>query len=64
MKLYSVRIAMAVNYRLGDIMKYSKNNTGSGVNKRNFSLIGDPSMMLAYPKYSVSTDSINSFTSQ
>jgi hypothetical protein len=46
-------------YRLGDIMKYSKNNTGSGVNKRNFSIIGDPSMMLAYPKYSVSTDSIN-----
>ncbi len=47
------------NYRLGDIIIYSKNNTGAGINKRNFTLLGDPSMRLAYPEHRVVTDSIN-----
>lgn len=47
------------NYRLGDIIAYSKNNTGAGVNKRNFTLLGDPSLRLAYPEHRVVTDSIN-----
>ena len=47
------------NYRLGDIIAYSKNNAGSGINKRNFSLLGDPSMKLAMPEHIVVTDSIN-----
>ena len=47
------------NYRLGDIIAYSKNNTGAGINKRNFALLGDPSMRLAYPEHRVVTDSIN-----
>lgn len=47
------------NYRLGDIIVYSKNNTGAGINKRNFTLLGDPSMRLAYPEHRVVTDSIN-----
>ncbi len=47
------------NYRLGDIIVYSKNNTGAGVNKRNFTLLGDPSLRLAYPEHRVVTDSIN-----
>lgn len=47
------------NYRLGDIIAYSKNNTGAGINKRNFTLLGDPSMRLAYPEHRVVTDSIN-----
>ncbi|MEN8229850.1 MAG: type IX secretion system sortase PorU [Bacteroidota bacterium] len=47
------------NYRLGDIIVYSKNNTGPGINKRNFTLLGDPSMRLAYPQHKVVTDSIN-----
>ncbi len=47
------------NYRLGDIIVYSKNNTGSGINKRNFTLLGDPSMRLVYPQHSVVTDSVN-----
>jgi len=47
------------NYRLGDIIAYSKNNTGAGINKRNFSLLGDPSMKLAMPEHIVVTDSIN-----
>jgi len=47
------------NLRLGDIILYSKNNTGSGINKRNFTLLGDPSMRLSYPRHRVVTDSIN-----
>lgn len=45
--------------RLGDIILYSKNNTGAGINKRNFTLLGDPSLRLSYPKHRVVTDSIN-----
>ena len=35
--------------RLGDIIRIAKNNSGSGPNKRNFSLLGDPALRLAYP---------------
>jgi hypothetical protein len=45
---------------LGDIIKKAKNNSGSGPNKRNFTLLGDPALYLAYPYYgSVITDSID-----
>jgi len=45
---------------LGDIMRIAKINTG-GSNKRNFTLLGDPALRLAYPWHgSVITDSINS----
>ncbi len=47
------------NYRLGDIILYSKNKVGAGINKRNFALLGDPSMRLVYPQHKVVTDSIN-----
>jgi len=47
------------NYRLGDIIAYSKNNTGAGINKLNFTLMGDPSLRLAYPQHRVVTDSVN-----
>lgn len=46
-------------YRLGDIIKYSKNNAGAGINKRNFTLLGDPSTALSFPKNRIVTDSIN-----
>jgi hypothetical protein len=47
--------------RLGDIMRLAKNKTGNGPNKRNFSLLGDPALRLAYPWHGrVVTDSINS----
>jgi hypothetical protein len=49
------------HYRLGDIIAYSKNNTGPGINKRNFTLLGDPSMRLAYPRHRVMTDTINGY---
>jgi len=46
--------------RLGDIIRIAKNNSGSGANKRNFSLLGDPALKLAYPWHGqVVTDSIN-----
>ncbi|TFH20275.1 MAG: type IX secretion system sortase PorU, partial [Bacteroidia bacterium] len=51
--------AQQQNYRLGDIILYSKNNTGAGINKRNFTLLGDPSLKLSYPQMQVVTDSIN-----
>ena len=44
----------------GDIIKNAKNNSGSGPNKRNFTLLGDPALYLAYPYYgTVVTDSID-----
>lgn len=46
---------------LGDIFRKSKNFNGLGltINQRNFTLLGDPSLPFATPKYSVITDSIN-----
>lgn len=46
-------------YRLGDIMRFTKNNAGSGTNKRNFSLLGDPALQLAIPEHNVITLKIN-----
>jgi len=44
----------------GDIIKIAKNNSGSGPNKRNFTLLGDPALKLAYPYHGkVITDSVN-----
>ena len=45
--------------RLGDIFKNTKNNSLSGSINRNFALLGDPSMKLAYPNYSVNTETID-----
>ncbi|NVO21436.1 MAG: type IX secretion system sortase PorU [Bacteroidetes bacterium] len=43
----------------GDVIAYAKNqNSGTGL-IRNFMLIGDPAMHLAYPKYNVETLQIN-----
>ena len=45
---------------LGDIIRVAKNNSGTGPNKRNFTLLGDPALKLAYPYFGkVLTDSIN-----
>ncbi len=46
-------------YRLGDIIRLSKNATGSGINKLNFTLLGDPALVPAYPDLTVVTDSID-----
>lgn len=47
------------NLRLGDIFRITKNNSLSGVFNRNFSLVGDPSMQLAYPTDKVVLSKIN-----
>ncbi|MCD6201480.1 MAG: type IX secretion system sortase PorU [Bacteroidales bacterium] len=44
---------------LGDALRLTKNVSGSGINKRNFTLLGDPALRLAYPEYKIITDSIN-----
>lgn len=44
----------------GDIIRIAKNRTESGVNKRNFALLGDPALKLALPLTGkIVTDSIN-----
>ncbi|MGW8121303.1 type IX secretion system sortase PorU [Roseivirga echinicomitans] len=45
--------------RLGDIIRYTKNNALNGSNNRNFILLGDPSMRLSFPKNKIRITSIN-----
>ncbi len=46
--------------RLGDIIREAKNNTETGINKRNFILLGDPALRLGWPWHGVAvTDSVN-----
>ncbi|MFZ2286006.1 MAG: type IX secretion system sortase PorU [Bacteroidales bacterium] len=46
--------------RLGDIIRLAKVSSGPGMNKRNFLLLGDPALRLAWPVHGkVVTDSIN-----
>jgi len=49
-------------YRLGEVMQRTKNTSGSGINKLNFTLLGDPALQIAIPKYKVLTTSINEKT--
>ena len=41
--------------RLGDLFKTTKVLSGTSANNRNFTLLGDPALRLAYPKYDVRT---------
>lgn len=45
--------------RLGDVLAYSKNENNAPSGIRNFVLLGDPALMLAYPKYQVVTTTMN-----
>ncbi|WP_372639981.1 type IX secretion system sortase PorU [Ancylomarina sp.] len=47
------------NLRLGDIMRLTKNASGSSNNKRNFTLLGDPALKLNYPKENITTLKLN-----
>ena len=44
---------------LGDIVRLAKNASGTGNNKRNFTLLGDPALKIPLPEYNIITDSIN-----
>ncbi len=47
-------------YTIGELIRVSKNESGAGItNNRKFTLIGDPSMYLAIPKFGVNTLKIN-----
>ncbi len=46
-------------YKLGDIIRMTKDSTGVQRNKLNFILLGDPALSLAAPGYTVKTDSVN-----
>jgi hypothetical protein len=46
-------------YRLGDVMRLTKNSSGTGINKLNFTLLGDPAMQIAVPKYEITITEIN-----
>lgn len=48
--------------RLGDVFRKTKALSGNQVNNRNFTLLGDPALRLAYPKYNVVTTSFNNET--
>lgn len=43
---------------IGEVFRNTKNNSTSGVSNRNFSLIGDPSMLLALPAYTAEIASV------
>lgn len=45
-------------YTLGDVMRLTKNASGTGINKRNFSLLGDPALKLNYASQNIITKSI------
>jgi hypothetical protein len=45
--------------RLGDLMRLTKNAAGTGNNKRNFTLLGDPAIRVPFPSNTVTTSKIN-----
>ena len=45
--------------RLGDIFRLTKIDNAVGINPRNFTLLGDPALRLAYPKYDIVATHIN-----
>ena len=48
--------------RLGDVSKKAKNGLGNQINKLSFSMLGDPALILAYPEFKVTTDTVNGFS--
>jgi hypothetical protein len=48
-----------INYRMGDIMRLAKVNTVNSLNQRNFTLLADPALRLSYPRYRVTTKTLN-----
>lgn len=53
------RKADGSRYRLGDILREAKQSLGSDSNKLNFCLLGDPTMVLAYPEYQMEVTDVS-----
>jgi hypothetical protein len=53
------RRADGSHYRLGDIIRYAKNESGNKEKNLNFVLLGDPALKMAYPEYHVETTQMN-----
>ena len=47
------------HYKLGEIIKYAKNESGNKERNLNFCLLGDPAIKMVYPEYHVETTHIN-----
>ena len=50
--------------RIGDVFRKTKNDALNGRDNRNFTLLADPSMRLAYPRHQIVIDSILSLNAQ
>lgn len=58
--LYDIMLQEEQEYpRLGDVIRFTKNNSLEGSLNRNFILLGDPSMRLNYPEKSIEVTEIN-----
>lgn len=51
--------ARATSQTLGGVLRETKNALGSSARKLGFSLIGDPALCVAYPKYQMAVSTIN-----
>jgi len=47
------------HYRMGDIIRYAKNESGNKAKNLNFVLLGDPALKMAYPECHVETTHLN-----
>ena len=52
-KAFYNQVFESKQYRLGDLIRLAKVHSGTGYNKRNFTLLGDPALLPAYPKNKV-----------
>ncbi len=53
------RFSNGTRYRLGDVLKASKRALGSDYNKLNFCLMGDPSLIMAFPEKKIEVTQLN-----
>ncbi|HSG68641.1 MAG TPA: type IX secretion system sortase PorU [Bacteroidales bacterium] len=49
------------HYKVGDVVRLAKTDQNNGTNIKNFVLLGDPAMRLAYPEMNVQTLAINGY---
>jgi hypothetical protein len=56
---YTLQKSEGEYLRMGDVIRYSKNASGSNDNTRKFVLLGDPALKFAFPEYNVITTKIN-----